>query len=701
MKKPLNELVPRLARGARPSAAVASGLLAPLALGAPGDLDPGFADVGRLAQIIDFEGPIWSVEALDDGRILVAGGEVDVTCRSWYCWYDFDLEATNFVSQLTEEGSVDPAFNAARPADIELRDAARQSDGKVIGVGRRLIDEPVMDIRLVVYRLEPGGSLDTTFGVQGIFELSDATHGNLSTADAVILDPDGDIVVAGSRGDELIVLRLLAGGTLDDSFGEGGVFVGPAYDHGAYLVRTAAGGYRVTTSTQTSESACRVIGLTADGAIDTSFGVSGISAVETPLGNAIACYSMESLADDRLLLTGITSGSAFATRLLATGAPDPTFAADAVAGSMTEASAIAVADDGKILIAGSNETDRLIMRLSADGALDPSFGNAGSSLIDLPSEHGSRPLVHVLNVRPDGSVVAAGVDELSESPFVIRLLGDGGGDGPGVLSVVEAGVDATEGDQVVLNVRRTGGKTGNVSVAFETAPGDWATATAGQDYDSVSGVLTWADGDTSTREIVVPVHADSGAAEEYEQFEIAMSDAQGGAGIGTRNATINIQADGAPAGQFALYDSDQVVGENGLVQIWVFRNFFYEGPVSVTVTPVAGTATAGSDFVADPVTVSWADQDFEGKLVEIGIVNDTVQEGSESFTVELSDPTGGAIIGPHSDDTITIAANDAPAPPPPPNRGGGGGGSTGFLSLLLLGLAELIRSLRRSARMRA
>jgi hypothetical protein len=96
------------------------------------------------------------------------------------------------------------------------------------------------------------------------------------------------------------------------------------------------------------------------------------------------------------------------------------------------------------------------------------------------------------------------------------------------------------------------------------------------------------------------------------------------------------------------------------------------------------------------VTLSWADQGSEAKLVEIGIVNDLDEELNESFTVELSNPTGGAILGPRTVGSVTIEANDAPPlpPPPPPNRGGGGG-SMGFLSLLLLGLAEFMRSARR------
>jgi len=696
MKRPLSELIPLLARGLAPSAAVASGLLAPLALGASGDLDPGFADVGRLGPIGDLEGAVWSVEALDDDGTLIAGGDFDVNCYYWF--YDCEFSGSNFAGELTDEGAIDSNFNAARPADIEIRDAARQPDGKTIAVGRKVGRRFFADNRFIVYRLESGGSMDTTFGVDGIFELPDAVHGMRNSANGVVLDPDGRIVVSGSRGDQLIVLRLHSDGTLDDSFGDAGVFIGPLhdYDSGAHIARTAAGGYRVTTS---GDSQCQIIGLTAGGAIDNSFGAAGIAPVATALGNANLCNAISSQADDRLLVTGNAGGQGFAASLLATGAPDPAFAPDAVASAMTDATAIAAAGDGKILVAGSGDEGSKIMRLLADGGLDPSFGNAGSTLIDLPSEHGSQPAVHELNLRPDGSVLAAGGDLLSDTPFVIRLLGDSGGDGPGVLSVVQASVAAAEADQVVLDVRRTGGKSGDVSVGYETVPGDGAPATGGQDYAEVSGRLTWADGDMSTREIVVQVHDDAGAVEEYEQFWIALSDAQGGAGIGTRNAAVDILPDGEPAGQFAVYDFGWSAGESGPAQIWVSRNYYYEGAVSVTVTPVTGTATTGADFDADPVTVSWADQDFESKLVQIPIINDTDQEGNETFIVELSNPTGGALIGPHSASTITIEANDAPPPrPPSPNRGGGGG-STGLLSLLFLGLAEFIRSLWRSVRM--
>ena len=107
----------------------------------------------------------------------------------------------------------------------------------------------------------------------------------------------------------------------------------------------------------------------------------------------------------------------------------------------------------------------------------------------------------------------------------------------------------------------------------------------------VAGTLTWSDGDASEREIAVPIHADANGPEEYEGFRIALGDPQGGAGLGTRNQLVSILPDGAPGGQFAVYST--YGDESAPVQVAVYRNFYSEGAVSVTVTPVAGSARAG------------------------------------------------------------------------------------------------------------
>ena len=132
----------------------------------------------------------------------------------------------------------------------------------------------------------------------------------------------------------------------------------------------------------------------------------------------------------------------------------------------------------------------------------------------------------------------------------------------------------------------------------------------------------------------------------------------------------------------------QVSEQDRTVQVYITRSYSWSGAVSVTVALASDTATAGDDFVADPLTVSWADGDSEGKFVDIPVVNDSADESSEQFTLQLSDPTGGALVGPRSTASVTILDDDS-APPPPPT--GGGGGHIGIGSLLWLGILRWLR----------
>ena len=702
-RKLLAELVSLAAKGAMPATAIASTLAVPLAQAASGDLDPAFASEGRLGPLLELRGPAWSVETPDDGGALLAGGALENLCRSYYCWYDAYYEASNFITGLTEDGGIDAGYRPFDVTNVEVFDIARLSDGKVVAAGRRVNARRADFNTLVVFQLEADGALDTGFGNQGIVELDTEVFGTHNQANALVVDPDGRIAIAGARDESLIVLRLDANGALDGTFGSNGIFTGPAHDYGAgsRLARVSSGGYRVTTSDGIS---CRVLGLTAGGAVDVAFGNSGYASVAAETGGAIACHSIDVQSDDRLLVAGIAAAQPFAVRLLADGAPDPDFAAPDIAASMTEATAVTVADDGKILVAGILVADNgmrgaTVMRLQATGQLDALFGDSGSTTIDLPTDYGANPVIHDIDARPDGSVIAAGGDYAGfpARPFAVRLLGDSGGDSPGVLSVVLPYLEGAESGEALVTVRRTGGKSGAVSVAYEAIAGD-GQAISGQDYELPAGRLHWADGETGERTIAVKILADDAGPEEYEYFAVRLSDAEGGAGLGTRNAEVTIPADGAPAGQFSVELYDTVVAEGASLQLQVSRNYYHEGAVCVTLSPISGTALAGEDFAADALTPCWADGEIDAKYIEIPVMNDNASESAENFTVELSSPTGGAIVGPRGSATVSILLNDANVGGNGSGGGGGGGGAAGFLSLLMLGIAEMLRAARRRLR---
>lgn len=70
----------------------------------------------------------------------------------------------------------------------------------------------------------------------------------------------------------------------------------------------------------------------------------------------------------------------------------------------------------------------------------------------------------------------------------------------------QATYSGEEGDTVVLTVTRTGGSDGRLFAFYESR--DTGSASAELDYSPVSGQLVWEDGDTSSREISVPLFAD-------------------------------------------------------------------------------------------------------------------------------------------------------------------------------------------------
>lgn len=714
MTKPLAKLIPLLARGVMPTAAVVSGLLSPVCQGAPGDLDPSFADHGRLGPLFGFSGPIWSLEPLANDEMFFGGGNFDEGCfgGGWYCYYEFD--ASGFFGKLSTQGVVDPAYDAAGLENTEVRDVVLQPDGKAIAVGRTVTESNLHSV-MAVFRLNANGSLDHSFGIAGMALLPTGTD-ELGSGSSVSLDPDGRIVVAGYRNGELAVVRLLPNGSLDSTFGAGGVFVGPGVDSAearTQILRTAFGTYRVATNLSdpraSAPSPCQIVGLTVNGALDTSFGTSGIVDLSSVLGPTAFCSSAISQSDGRLLVAGAAESQAFVTRLQASGVADPSFATDSVGDTMNAATALALGQNGSVLVAGRGPdgvTGALVARLQADGELDVLFGNSGSTQIDLDRDWLSTPIVHEMAVLPNGRVMVAGADHAfgPARPFVVRLVGEGGA-GPGVVSAAQPLMTAKEeNQQAVVTVRRTGGSAGNISVAYRTLTSLIPDATPGVDFTSVSGRLEWADGDASDRRILVPLIADTATAtpEWLEYFRVELSDLQGAAGFGTRGTEVQILADGAPGGQFAIeaYSSDE---SSGVLRAYVFRNYYSEGAVSVTVTPIAGTATAGEDFVATPVTLSWSDGDSNVQWIDIAITDDSTAEPFETFNLQLSNPTGGAIIGPRSVTTATILASDQIVPPRPPSPPSPpvnqppryGAGSLGYFSVLFLGVAGFLRAVRR------
>jgi len=122
-------------------------------------------------------------------------------------------------------------------------------------------------------------------------------------------------------------------------------------------------------------------------------------------------------------------------------------------------------------------------------------------------------------------------------------------------------------------------------------------------------------------------------------------------------------------GQLQLTTSSLQIDEiQGNLNILVERVSGRDGVVSVDYSTVNGSASAGSDYIHTSGTLSWTENDDGAKTIILPIRDDDAFEGDETFTMMLSNPTGGATLG-TSQMTVTIRNNDT-APPPPPTRPG-------------------------------
>lgn len=82
------------------------------------------------------------------------------------------------------------------------------------------------------------------------------------------------------------------------------------------------------------------------------------------------------------------------------------------------------------------------------------------------------------------------------------------------------------------------------------------------------------------------------------------------------------------------------------------------GSYAVNYATLDGTSVSSSDYVATSGTLSFADGEVS-KSISISIIDDTIVEGKEIFSILLSSPTGGAVIG--SIGTANLVINDTEA----------------------------------------
>jgi uncharacterized delta-60 repeat protein len=397
-------------------------------LHAPGAANPAFGDHGVVNGInfsvepYPYAGITDSGSAMavaPDGAVVAAGPQYTSLLRG----YDFGLY------RITPGGKFDTSFGDhgnvvthVGPDQSIPRAILTQKDGRIIAVG----SSPVDRWEFTLARYLPNGALDPSFGSKGIAQTAVGPFDALATAAA--LQPDGKIIVAGASSAvggfsqfQFTVVRYRSDGTLDPTFGVGGIVVTPLFqsDDEATAVAIQPDGKIVVAGgvAGPADMFARRFGLaryTADGKLDTTFGTGGTVVTDT---GAVA----QAIALDRAGRILVAGGATLA-RYDSAGRLDPSFGIGGETSLDFLARTIALQANGKIVLGGTrfvpiskgpDEPIAAVERFTPAGAIDPSFVFLPQ---DLPAYPGTT--VTSVAIAPDGDILAL------TDQSVIKLIGD-------------------------------------------------------------------------------------------------------------------------------------------------------------------------------------------------------------------------------------------------------------------------------------
>ena len=214
------------------------------------------------------------------------------------------------------------------------------------------------------------------------------------------------------------------------------------------------------------------------------------------------------------------------------------------------------------------------------------------------------------------------------------------------LTIADA--NATEGDgQITFTVRLNVASSLAVTVDWATADG---TATQGADYAETTGTLTF-DALETEQTITVPL-LDDALDENDETFTVALTNAAN-ATLDDAEATGTI-ADNDDTPALTIADAEAAEGD-GQITFTVTLGAASSLEVTVDWTTADGTATADADYVAADGRLTFAPGQTEATIA-VAVFNDALDEGDETLTIALSDPTNATIADGTA--TGTIADDD-------------------------------------------
>ena len=332
-----------------------------------------------------------------------------------------------------------PSITADYPHALAL-----QPDGKIVVAGTSVCNDLSQNV-FALARYNPDGSLDATFGAGGKVLTHFGTR-YVASAEAIALQPDGKLVVAGTARVkkagppmEIALARYHPDGSLDATFGDSGRVTTNVTSHndGGLAIALQGDGKIVVLGsylTGLMVPEAELVRYHANGSVDTSFGVNGRVAGSFATEH-FEPVSMTLQADGKIVIAGDAGSPYFPAtwpynfelrRLNTDGSLDTTFGSTGIVstdfgGSRDVAAKVVEQADGRLVVAGrrtyflrspgppgtgSSVTDFAVARYNADGALDYTFGTGGKVTTDFGAN--APDGAESVAVQADGKIIVGG-----------------------------------------------------------------------------------------------------------------------------------------------------------------------------------------------------------------------------------------------------------------------------------------------------
>lgn len=322
-----------------------------------GSLDNSFSGDGKVTtdQGTNFD-RIHELAIQPDGKIVAAGYEDIVSNRAFS------------LARYNADGALDNGFDSDGKVRVPVggfwsaaNAVAIQSDGKIVAGG---LSGNTTSSFFALIRLNADGSLDNTFGSNG--KVQTAVGSFYDGIEGIAIQPDGKIVAVGYTlvsDYNTALARYKPNGTLDSTFGTNGVAVFPLgvdEDRGLAVALQADGKIVIAGfAINATYKEFMVARFNSNGTPDLTFSGDGKAYVDVGTDNDVA-NGISIRSDGRIVLVGdskVTNTDFGMARFYPDGSPDVEFSGDGkvsldVSGSHDGAAAVVHQGDDKVVVAG-------------------------------------------------------------------------------------------------------------------------------------------------------------------------------------------------------------------------------------------------------------------------------------------------------------------------------------------------------------